>query len=365
MKWEGKQVLFSAADLQVLMQARFRPDEVPDMEEVKEGLPPLWSPLSYTLWKCHGETSRKNLWRQHREALLMAKSGSGYYHHMLVRKNGGSGVRRISVPCYELRDHQRFIYKNLLSRLPLSPRACAYRKGVPLRRCAEPHCGAEVLVHLDIRDFFPSITEEKVSFALHRATGYEEELCDFLAGLCCEGGRLPQGAVTSPALSNLVMAGMDGTFGAMAAMLGFTYTRYADDIYLSSSDRSADAARIVKLARDFLRSEGFELNRDKTRIIRQGRHMAVLGLSVNEKVQVSRRYRREVRQKLHYLKRYGADAQGVQEAGGQEPYALHLLGKVGYILQVNPMDQQALRARLELLTGLHRLHRGMPFWWSA
>ena len=113
--------------------------------------------------------------------------------------------------------------------------------------------------------------------------------------------------------------------------------------------------------RDILRSKGFALNEEKTRVLhREGQSMRVVGIVVNEKLQVSREYRRRVRQEVYYLRKYGMNAKDYRYSAewGEEHYLWKLLGKVSYILQINPQDHQAQKDKaylLELLGGKQKL----------
>ena len=362
MRWKDEHIALTAADLQILSQIHFKVDEIPLPDKDKPRLPPLWSPLSYLLWKHHGEAA-PILWREYRELQALVKNRDTHYQRVQIPKNSGHGYRLLEIPDFELRFHQEWIREEILSHLPVDDCAYAYRKGVSVRDCAAVHCGQSVLLHLDIRDFFGSVTEEAVSFALHRATGYPEAMADFLAALCCCHKRLPQGAVTSPQLSNLVFMPLDRSIRLWAQAHHWAYSRYADDIFLSGD--IGDPQTAIGYIRDTLAYFGFRLNEEKTRIVRPGRQMRVLGITTNEKLQTTRRYRRQVRQEVYYLLRYGEDAAGVKAAGDYETYLLQLLGKVSFLLQINPDDAQARQDKEQLLQLWRQCPRKDPPWVPA
>ena len=163
-----------------------------------------------------------------------------------------------------------------------------------------------------------------------------------LTRLCCRQGVLPQGAPTSPALSNLVLRNFDNSLGKWCASRGIAYTRYCDDMTFSS-DRPLYA--VYRKARGMLEQMGFRLNDGKTRFITNANRQSVTGLTVNAKVSVSRDYKRRLRQEVHYVLKFGLAEHilrsvpcaltegGLPNAG---KYYRSLLGRVGYVLQIEP-----------------------------
>ena len=360
MRWKDNRIMFSALDLQVLKQAGARMEEIPQSAANQLSVPPIWSLLSYTLLTAEGNCSTdKGVWMRYRALVKLVKEHDRYYRWAYIPKSDGKSMRCLSMPDCQLAQEQRWIYENILKKMPVSPYACAYQKDMTLRDCAKPHRGKAVLLHLDIRDFFGSITEGQVRAVLRRGTGYSESTASFLAALCCHNGHLPQGACTSPALSNLVMRRVDSMLECLTEGMGYAYTRYADDIFISGDIDKPQA--VIWQARDILRSKGFALNEEKTRVLhREGQSMRVVGIVVNEKLQVSREYRRRVRQEVYYLRKYGMNAKDYRYSAewGEEHYLWKLLGKVSYILQINPEDRQAQKDKaylLELLGGKQKL----------
>ncbi len=349
------------ADLMVLKSVHFHPDELPDYPaSTPKDVPLLWSPLSYVLYKKHGSISTGRIWEEYRRLKQLAANRDAHYHSVFIRKQSG-GVRRLEIPDEQLRKEQTWICREILSRFRVSPHAYAYVKGRTMRACAEIHAGHDVLIHLDIQNFFGSIPEEMVATCLWYRTAYSRQMADFLATLCCAHKHLPQGGIASPILSNIVFDLVDYGINILCTRYGCSYSRYADDIYISGN--LDDPRELLFKVKRWIESYGFTLNEDKTRIIRQGRRMQVLGMTTNtEKVQVSRPYRRAVRQEVYYLFKHGCLADGVAEAGGMVPYAQGLLGKVSYILQINPDDAWARRAKEGLKELLRRMSReGDPY----
>jgi retron-type reverse transcriptase len=147
----------------------------------------------------------------------------------------------------------------------------------------------------------------------------------------------PQGAPTSPGLSNALVVKMDHRLAGLARRFGFAYTRYADDLTFSGDD-VASAHALHRLAARVLKEEGFTLNSAKTRLMRRGRRQSVTGVTVNEVLGVSREERRRMRAALHQLRM-------AQQRGDNEPgVAARLEGKLAYVHMLNASQARRLRA---------------------
>ena len=283
----------------------------------------------------------------------LARQTKEAYHPVQIPKKGG-GVRQLFVPEPRLRRIQDRIYRHILIHLPISHYATAYRTGGSLRDNAAPHVGRRYVLKLDVADFFGSIHHDQVLRVLSETPGLSRQTAWLLSELCCLDGVLPQGAPTSPALSNLVLDRMDRTLGCWCQIQGITYTRYCDDLTFSA-DCPLEGA--YEKAGNLLRDMGFSLNEKKTRFLTRATRQQVTGLTVNEKVSVPNDYKRALRQELYYALRYGlceAILGGKQTAflrDGQpdpERYRAHLLGRVQYVLQIEPENKWFQEAKKRL-----------------
>jgi len=339
MDWHPRTGSFglSSGDLQVLHQCGLSPMELLGRQPKLRGLPPLWSVLSYALLKTTPR-SPVSFWIAYREIRGLAQNRHQYYRPLEIPKASG-GTRQLLAPCGLLRTHQEFIQRTILDVLPVDPHAFAYRKGVEMADCARPHLGQGVLLHLDLSDFFGSVTEDMVFDCLREATGYSGSLCRFLSRLCTYKNRLPQGAVTSPTLSNLVFRPCDQALAELADAHGMHYTRYSDDLFFSGP-ADLPLGDVLLDIRGILLSHGFRINRDKTTVRGQQHRQSVLGLTVNDRLQPTRTYRRQLLQELHYLERFGRGAKGVLEAGDYLRYLQQLQGKVAYALHIDPDNRK-------------------------
>lgn len=275
-----------------------------------------------------------------------------HYHPAELPKRDGT-VRHLSVPDPLLKTIQRRIADRLLPLLPVSPCATAYRCGAGPLRNATPHVGKPLILKLDIRDFFGSVLYSAVKESAFPAFIYAEPLRVLLTMLCYYDEGLPQGAPSSPTISNLILRDFDQTVGTWCARRDITYTRYCDDLTFSGS---FDAGEVQAFAGAELRSRGFFLNTRKTRLLPAGGRQTVTGLTVNEHPAVPPQLRRKLRQELYYCRRFGV-AEHLARTGQDLPpraYLQSLLGRVSYVLQIEPERTEARQWREWLLEALAR-----------
>lgn len=289
-----------------------------------------------------------------------------YIRFRIPKKTGGE--RLISAPMPSLKRAQHWILHTLLEPLPVHPCAHGFVRDRSIVTNARPHVGAEVVVNLDLRDFFPTVHWRRAR-GLFRSFGYSNAVSTLLALICSEaptdaveldgvtwhvqaGDRcLPQGAPTSPALTNLLCRDLDRRLEALAASLGFTYTRYADDLTFSTKDRGAPVGKLLREVRYQIPRAGFVLHPDKTKVLRQGARREVTGLVVNDKLGVPREQVRRFRALLHRVERDGP-------AGCHWTPGVDLLssmqGFAGFIAMADPEKGRPLLDRVEALVQKHR-----------
>lgn len=279
-----------------------------------------------------------------------------HYRETRIPKKGG-GSRRLLVPDGLLKGVQRNILHHCLDGRSISAHACAYRRGRSPIDNAAPHAGGEkgrLLLKLDIRNFFDSILFPRVYGAAFPESLFPPAAAGLLTHLCCCYDRLPQGAPTSPAISNLVMRPFDDYIGKWCEARQITYTRYCDDLAFSGL---FDAGEVYRKVRGMLEAMGFTLNPRKTVVANQGMRQTVTGLVVNERVRTSAQYRRKIRQEIYYCLRYGVreHLKAVGSLSGKETEAeaatkeqaflQSLFGRIAYVLQTEPENQEFLEYR--------------------
>ena len=270
-----------------------------------------------------------NLNKHYRKASLPKKSG---------------GYRNLSVPDEVLKSIQKQIAEVLLIHMPVSRYAKAYRFGSSTLRNAKHHVGKQVVLKLDILHFFDSIRYSTVKDRVFPEEIYAEPLRILLTMLCYHKDALPQGAPSSPAITNIILYEFDELIGQWCRERSIAYTRYCDDMTFSGD---FDPAEIIRFVRPELKKMGFLLNEQKTRIQRPGQQQTVTGIVVNEKLSIPADYRRKLRQELYYCRKFGIQ-EHLQKIGleiSEETYRMQLLGKVNYVLRIHPDDKKILYAR--------------------
>lgn len=237
------------------------------------------------------------------------------YHRFEVPKRAG-GTRTIDAPEGDLKAVQHTILRRVLRRLSAHPAAHAFEAGRSIVTNALPHVRKPVVITLDLRDFFPSTTAGRVHKYL-RVIGWSRVAAAELVRLTTHEGGLPQGAPTSPRLSNLVNVQMDHRLARLAETLGGAYTRYADDLTFSlAEDTRAGVAGVLTGTRRIVRDYGYELHPDKRAIRRPHQRQEVCGLVVNEGIALPRETRRWLRAVEHRLRTQGRSSLAEDELQG-------------------------------------------------
>ncbi len=269
-----------------------------------------------------------------------------HYHQVSIPKRDG-GSRTLSVPDLILKRVQRSIADNLLSQHPVSRYAKAYKLGAGVQRNARPHVGKKKLLKLDIDGFFDHILYSQVKERVFCAEKYAEPIRILLTMLCYCKDTLPQGAPTSPAITNIILYDFDEAVGAFCAGKGVTYTRYCDDMTFSGD---FDEGEIVAFVKGELARLGLFLKNRKTAVIPQTRRQTVTGIVVNEKLNLTKEYKRKLRQEMYYVEKFGIDGHlerlGVTDRQG---YVRSLMGRVAHVLATTPSDPE-FRAYKALLS---------------
>ncbi len=291
-----------------------------------------------------------------------------HYVSFDVPKKSG-GMRRLSAPHQKLANVQHWILTNILNLLPVHKNAHGFVAQHSVLTNAEPHVGATVVINADLSNFFPTITFPRVD-GMFRKIGYSPAVATILALLCTEAPRqalkfgeeiyhaatgpraLPQGACTSPAISNQIALKLDRRMSSMASTLGWTYSRYADDLTWSTiGEVTPSVGYVLARMRHLVDDEGFALNHTKTRIQRRSQQQSVTGVVVNSRLSVPRSTIREIRAILHNAKRTGLVAQNRDN----HPHFIDWLsGIIGWIQMVNPEQGNKLKADLALVKSVNQ-----------
>ncbi len=331
-------------------------------------VPPLTSPGQLAEWldldlaqldwlaDCQGRTHRASGPLQHYT-----------YRWLLGRKRK---ARLLEVPKAKLKAVQRRLLHELLDHIPPHHSAHGYRRARSIATYVAPHAGRRVVLHFDLRHFFPSLSAARVH-ALFRTAGYPVCVARLLTGLCTHAvseetlrtrpaqaeplpasaaawflsRHLPQGAPTSPALANLCAYRLDCRLAALSQAVGAQYTRYADDLVFSGDEVLERCVRRfhVHVCRIAL-EEGFEINTRKSHFMRQGVRQQVAGIVLNVRPNVPRAEFDRLKATLTNCLRHGPRT---QNRDGHADFRAYLAGRIAYLAMINPSRGERLRGLLE------------------
>ena len=239
----------------------------------------------------------------------------GRYTSFEIKKKSG-GVRHIDAPRRGLMNMLYYLNKIFQAIYTPSPAAMGFVSGKSVVDNAVLHVGKNYVFNIDLKDFFPSITQPRVWKRLQlQPLNIAQPVANVIAGLCCmkkknEDGTfsyiLPQGAPTSPIITNMICDKLDRRLLGLATRFNLTYSRYADDITFSSNHYVyAENGEFRQELERIITDQGFAINEKKTRLQKKVERQEVTGLVVNEKNNVTRNYIREIRSILYIWEKYG------------------------------------------------------------
>ncbi len=256
-----------------------------------------------------------------------------HYQKMLIPKSDGS-KRKLSVPDPVLKKVQRSIANNILVQYPVSRYAKAYKMGSSVQKNALPHVGKKKLLKLDIEGFFDHILYSEVKETVFYGEKFSEPIRILLTVLCYYKDSLPQGAPTSPAITNILMYDFDEAIGEFCGERKIEYTRYCDDMTFSGD---FDEREIIDLVKGELRKLGLFLKKRKTAVVPATKRQTVTGIVVNDKLNITKDYRKKIRKEIYYIKKFGIDDHlkriGVSD---KKRYVRSLEGRIAFVLQTTP-----------------------------
>lgn len=271
---------------------------------------------------------------------------SAYYTQFKLGKRSG-GFRIIYAPKPALLDIQKTIYKRILLSANLHPACTGFRQNISIVHNAKVHLGNRQLLKIDIADFFGSIKRKKI-INTFKKMGYPTNISLVLAELCIFRGKLPQGAATSPALSNIVAYEMDVELLSIAKKNNLVYTRYADD--MTFSGEKIDFEPVLFEINRIVTKNNFSIQKKKTRFLTENKRKIVTGISVSsgEKLTIPKSKKREIRKDVHFILTRGL-ASHQNHIGSNDPvYLKRLIGYLHFWLMVEP-DNRYVKKSLEAL----------------
>lgn len=271
-------------------------------------------------------------------------SPKNFYRQFEIPKKSG-GRRKIIAPYPSLLLIQKWILSNILKNIPINGCAHAFTNDKSIISNCKQHIGNNEVLKLDLKDFFPSIEISRI-VVLFNKLGYSENISYILANLCCLDGTLPQGAPTSPILSNLVCRKLDKRLFSLAKKFELRYTRYADDIVFSGQKINV---KIMEYAQNIIIDEGFEINNAKTRLYKEKNKKIITGISVSDILKLPRNYKRNLVLELNYILKYGYTSHISKKKIRDINHLPSTIGKVNFWLQIEPKNEFALKAKKYLL----------------
>ncbi len=259
-----------------------------------------------------------------------------YYRNFSIPKRNGDN-RLLSSPYPSLFLIQRWILEQILNKASISNNATGFCRGRSIVDHASLHVDNTSLLKLDIKDYFPSITLKRVITAF-KYIGYPSKIATSLARFCCVDKCLPQGAPTSPALSNIITRKMDYRLEMLCKKYGFVYSRYADDMAFSGKYIPKSFNRIVE---KIVNDEGFTINNAKTVLINGHGKKILTGISIsNNKLKLPRNNRRLLRVEANIALKN--DFNKVVIETGDPIYYERLIGKFMFWLQIEPDNEYVI-----------------------
>ena len=261
-----------------------------------------------------------------KEYKLITEKGFNYYANpklskkryssFSIKKKSG-GERNIHAPVNGLKHILRPL--NIIINCVSEPhfKATGFVPGKSIVDNAKQHVGKNYVYNIDLKDFFHSFDRSWVKYGFmikpFNLGKEKEELAFLLASLCTHPFEidgeiktvLPQGAPTSPSITNILCVKLDKRLNGLAKRFGITYSRYADDISFSSQTNVFNKEDFLEELHRIIKDQKLEINPSKTRLQQKGYKQEVTGLIVNNKVNVNSRYIKQLRNWLYLWKKYG------------------------------------------------------------
>lgn len=299
--------------------------------------------------------------------LLYQSDKASRYELFTIPKRSG-GIRTIMSPNKSLKLLQQKLNSTLATVYRPKPSVHGFVEGRSVVTNAKPHCRRRLVLNVDLEGFFPTINFGRVrGMFMARPYALPAPVATVLAQLCCFDNQLPQGAPTSPIVSNMVCSRLDTQLQALAQGHQLFYTRYADDITLSTfrtqfpevvCNSVSDDLLLGSALEAIITANGFSINRNKVHLQRWDSHQEVTGVTVNRKPNASRSFIRQIRAMLHAWDKYDLEAaarvhfhRGKDEPSQKNDCALYksiIRGKIAYLGMIRGKDGLYAKYSLEL-----------------
>ena len=328
--------------------------DLPHFEKIPENVP--W--VIDTMSLAHAMGIRN------RTLMSMIVGRHKMYKKWVIPKKSG-GTRVIHAPEPKLKFVQGRLLERFFTNIAYPDHISAYVPERTTRYSAEQHCGKQVLIVIDLKDFFPSTRRAWIRRALQDIFHLPFEVVSAMADLAtipietAVGTRyvVPQGAPTSGAVCNWVAHHrLDIPILEECKTWNMAYTRYADDLAFSCHERLSreDTNKFIRSISKIIKKSGYEVNRKKLRVTRPGRQQRLLGMTVNQKPNIIRVHYRKLRARIHHCHYKGFDVVA-KEMGLESGARLksQIEGKISYYHMINPVKAAQLKAQLHAAEAKH------------
>jgi hypothetical protein len=302
-----------------------------------------------------------------------------YHQFQISKKNGGK--RKIASPSKRLKKVQNELKDMFYEIYPTKPSVHGFAKNKSIVTNAGRHLDKRFIFNIDLSDFFGSIHFGRIR-NLFKANpfNFNNSVATILAQICCFDNSLPQGAPTSPILSNMIAWKLDSQLQNLAKMTNGTYTRYADDISFSFTTTKSRLPKEIVILRDdeaspghalthIIEENGFNINYDKVRLCSKLSRMEVTGLTVNEFINVRRKYVRQLSSMLYAWRQHGYELAEKEfnekydtryrASGKPKSYLYVLKGKLAFLRSVrterDPIFNKLATQFNDLVSDEHKL----------
>lgn len=257
------------------------------------------------------------------------------YHKFFITKKNGYSKRKILAPNSDLSAVQKYIKVEILDKVKISDSCYGFVKKKNIVTNAKVHIGNEIVLNIDLKDFFPSISSDRVYYIFNKICGYDKTMSYCLTKLVTYRNFVPQGACTSPTISNIVSFMLDVRLEQLSKKCGINYTRYADDITFSGSSEKINF-KFYNFVKKIIEEEGFVVNENKVHFSAKSNRQEVTGLIVNNnKISVSRTYIRKIKQELYYIGKFGLELHIKNSNIENGFYVEHLKGKIMFVRSID------------------------------
>ena len=282
--------------------------------------------------KSRSINKKKNKWKEY---------NSSHYRRYLIPKANGSS-RMIAAPKYRLKLIQRRILAEILQKAELPEMCTGFRKGMSIVDNAKPHLNANTVIKMDLKEFFPSLKFIHV-FQVFQGFGYSRPIAGLLSCLCTDIYRkeryAPQGAPTSPMIANLYAKNFDARMHGFWSKKGFKFTRYADDLTISSQKQIKGIDYMIKHSLKIITDENLMPNTEKTKIYRKGNKKKITGIVVSDQMNPDRAWCMKLRAQIHQFK-INKQTLTKEELRSEKN---EIQGKIAFLQMINPNKAEKYR----------------------